>query len=226
MTGTSVRIFLARHGETEWNVEGRWQGHSDSRLTPRGVEQALKLAEALSDEPLAAVYSSDLPRALNTAGYVAAPHGLEPIPDHRLREIDTGLWTARLGADIRAESPAEMERWVRRPWEHRMPRGESLGEVQSRCLAFVEDRVPRHAGEAIAIISHGAVTQTILAHAMGRPLTSLWLGQVENCQISRLEWMPSAGLRLTEFCDVRHLEQVGALNGWRTLDADAAQRGD
>jgi phosphoserine phosphatase len=223
MNGTSVRIFLTRHGETEWNVEGRWQGQSDSRLTQRGVEQALKLAEALAGEPLAAVYSSDLGRALETARYVAAPHGLEPIPDRRLREMDTGLWTARLGTDIRVEYPAEMETWKLRPWAHRMPRGETLAEVQVRGRAFFEDRVPRHAGEAIAVVSHGAVTQAVLAHAMGRPLTDLWLGRFENCQISRLEWTPVAGLKLVELCDVRHLEEVGALMGWRTVDADAAQ---
>jgi broad specificity phosphatase PhoE len=223
MIGTSVRIFLTRHGETEWNVEGRWQGQSNSRLTQRGVEQARKLAEALADEPLAAVYSSDLGRALETARYVAAPHGLEPIPDRRLREMDTGLWTARLGAEIRAECPAEMETWKLRPWAHRMPRGETLAEVQRRGLAFFEDRVPRYPGEAIAVISHGAVTQTVLAHAMRRPLTDLWLGRFENCQISRLEWTPAAGLKLVELCDVRHLEGVGALKGWRTVDADAAE---
>lgn len=223
MGGTPVRVFLARHGETVWNVEGRWQGQADSPLTERGLAQARSLARALADEPLAAVYSSDLGRALETARYVAEPHGLQPTPDARLREIDAGLWTGRLSAELRLAYPAEMELWRERPWAGRMPGGESLHEAQARCIAFFHERLPRHAGQAVAVISHGAVTQAILTYAMQRPIQDMWLpeGRVENCQISRLEWSEQAGPRLVELCDTRHLAQVGGLGSWRAAgDAD------
>src|SRR5437660_8866268 len=92
VAGTAVRILLARHGETVFNVEGRWQGQADSPLTERGLAQARELARALAHEPIAAIYSSDLGRAFLTAAEVATPHGLQVIADRRLREIDTGEW--------------------------------------------------------------------------------------------------------------------------------------
>jgi probable phosphoglycerate mutase len=102
----------------------------------------------------------------------------------------------------------------------RLPDGETLAEAQRRALAFFADRMPAHAGETVVVISHGAITQTILVDAMGGSLDDLWLAQrVDNCQISRLEWTPGHGLRLIELSDVRHLEDVGSLRGWRTTDA-------
>src|SRR6059058_2455656 len=100
--GTPVRILLARHGETVFNVEGRWQGQSDSRLTERG----------LADEPIAAVYSSDLGRAVDTAAEVAKLHHLAVTTDERLREIDTGAWTGKGRAEITAEFPGGLEAWA------------------------------------------------------------------------------------------------------------------
>src|SRR5207247_5573475 len=99
MNGTPVRILLARHGETLFNVEGRWQGQSDSPLTERGLAQARELGRALSAEAIAAVYSSDLGRAMQTAHEVATLHGLTVRPEVRLREIDTGGFTHKNWAE-------------------------------------------------------------------------------------------------------------------------------
>src|SRR5690348_7117717 len=105
MGGTPVRILLARHGETVFNVEGRWQGQSDSPLTERGRAQAIELARALADERVAAVYSSDLGRSLDTATEVGAIHHLEVVADARLREIHVGEWTAKRRDEIEAAYP-------------------------------------------------------------------------------------------------------------------------
>jgi broad specificity phosphatase PhoE len=230
--GTPVRILLARHGETVFNVEGRWQGQSDSPLTERGLAQARELARALADEPIAAIYSSDLGRALHTAREVAAVHTRPVTADRRLREIDTGAWTGKSRAEITAEFPGGLEAWATRPAGMRLPRGETLAEAQARALSFFAERMPAHAGQTLAegtpgyagqtvvVISHGAVGQAILISAMGGTLDDLWLEQrVDNCQISRLEWTPTRGLRLVQLSDVRHLEDVGSLGSWRTTDA-------
>src|SRR4051812_19585817 len=105
MGGTPVRILLARHGETVFNIEGRWQGQADSPLTERGRAQARELGRALASEPIAAVYSSDLGRAADTARAVAEPHGLKVITDERLREIHVGEWTGKGRAEILAGWP-------------------------------------------------------------------------------------------------------------------------
>jgi broad specificity phosphatase PhoE len=221
MGGTPVRILLARHGETVYNVEGRWQGQSDSPLTERGWAQARELARALAEEQVSAVYSSDLGRAADTASAVATHHGLEVIADQRLREIHVGRWTGLDRQQIEAEWPGVLHGWATSPSTTQLPSGESIHAAQSRVLGFFADRMPEHVGQTVVVISHGAVTQAILVNAMGRTVDDLWLKQrVDNCQISRLEWTVEAGLELIELSDVRHLEDVGSLRTWRTTDRD------
>src|SRR5919205_2995063 len=220
MAGTPVRVLLARHGETVSNVEGRWQGQTDSPLTERGLAQARELARALADEPISAVYASDLGRAFTTAAEVARPHGLTVVAEEHLRELDVGRWTGRLGSEIRESEPDLMALWRDHPSELHIPDGETLAEAQQRALEFLREMLPRHAGQTVVVITHGALTQCILVAGMGRPLSDLWLKErIQNCQISRLEWTPDAGLDLIELADVRHLADVGSLTIWRVADA-------
>lgn len=217
MPGTRVRILLARHGETIFNVEGRWQGQSDSPLSERGLAQAQELGRALASDELAAVFSSDLGRAMTTAAEVAAPHGLKVTPERLLREIDCGSWTNKNGAQIDIEYPELRQRWRDAPTTMRMPDGEDLFAVERRVLDFFAREMPAWLGRTIAIVGHGASNQVIIANAMGRSAADLWLGErIDNCQISRLEWSVESGLELIELSDVRHLQDVGSLQGWRT----------
>jgi len=220
MSGTPVRILLARHGETLFNVQGRWQGQADSPLTERGLAQARELGRALSTEPITAVYSSDLGRAMQTAHEVATLHGLTVSPEPLLREIETGGFTRKNWAEIDAEYPGQRQIWAKTPASLRMPGGETLLEAQTRALAFIAETMPRHADQTIVIISHGGIGQAVLVNAMGGTVDDLWLTErVDNCQISRLEWTQENGLKLIELSDVRHLEEVGSLRNWRTTDA-------
>lgn len=213
-------MLLARHGETIFNVEGRWQGQADSPLTDRGRAQARELARALADETVGAVYSSDLGRAYQTASEVAAAHGVSVLTDPRLREIHTGDWTGKNREQIDAEYPDGLHAWATTPSSYQIPNGEGLLDAQRRALGFFTARMPAHPGQTVVVISHGAVVQTILVEAMGLGVDALWLKQrVDNCQISRLEWTPERGLELIELADVRHLEGVGSLRGWRTTDS-------
>jgi broad specificity phosphatase PhoE len=217
MSGTSVRILLARHGETVFNVEGRWQGQSDSALTERGLVQARELARALADEPIAAVFSSDLGRAMSTAQEVALVHGLTVRPEPLLREIDVGGWTGKVGEEIDQLYPGMRQVWREAPARLRLPAGETLLDVQARTRQFFAERMPALVGEAVVVIGHGALNQVILIEAMGGTVEDLWLEErIDNCQISRLEWSPARGLALVELSDVRHLADVGSLRTWRT----------
>src|SRR5215207_3510449 len=145
MTGTPVRILMARHGETVFNIERRFQGQSDSPLTERGVAQARELAHALATEPVTAVYSSDLGRAFETAMVVAVPHGLDVIADPRLREVDVGHWSGLNGAEIDATDGERLRAWHLRPASVRLPNGEALAEVMARALDFFSERMRDHA---------------------------------------------------------------------------------
>jgi probable phosphoglycerate mutase len=221
MTGTPVRILLARHGETVFNIEGRWQGQSDSPLTERGVAQSRVLADALRPEPIAAIYSSDLGRAMSTAHEVGQVHGLPVIAEPRLREISCGDFTGMNRADIEATFGDLLHRWAYHPATMRLPGGETLVEAQTRALDFFAQTMPRYKNQTVVVIAHGAIGQAILVNAMGRDITALWLKErVDNCQISRLEWTAERGLRLVELSDTRHLAEVGSLRGWRTTDTE------
>jgi broad specificity phosphatase PhoE len=221
MPGTPVLIFLARHGETVFNVEGRWQGQSDSPLTARGLAQAQQLARALADEQVSAVYSSDLGRAASTAHEVARLHGLEVIADRRLREIHVGQWTGLSRAEIEVIDAEGLREWARRPLDLRMVGGETILEAQQRALAFFAESMPHHLGESVVVITHGAIAQAILVNGLGGTVADLWLKQrIDNCQISRMEWTPENGLRVIELCDVRHLAETGSLRGWRVTEGE------
>src|SRR5438270_7505978 len=159
MGGTPVRILLARHGETVYNVEGRWQGQTDSPLTDRGLAQARELARALVAEQMSAVYSSDLGRAYGTAAEVAALHSLPVLPDRRLREIHVGAWSGKAREQIETEFPGSLQAWASTPSRFQIPNGESLVEAQARALSFFADRMPEHIGQTVVVVSHGAVTQ-------------------------------------------------------------------
>jgi probable phosphoglycerate mutase len=223
MGGTPVRILLARHGETVFNVEGRWQGQSDSPLTDRGRTQAAELARALADEQIAAVYSSDLGRAASTAAEVASLHQLEVTREPRLREIHVGAWTGKQRDEINASYPGGLKAWATRPSDYQLPDGEQIRDAQARALDFFSQRMPAHLGQTVVVVSHGAVCQTILVNAMGGTVDDLWLKEgVDNCQISRLEWTAEGGLELIQLVDVRHLENVGSLRVWRTTERDRA----
>ncbi len=224
MGGTPVRILLSRHGETVFNVEGRWQGQSDSPLTERGRAQARELARALSAEPVAAVYTSDLGRAYSTAAIVAEVHGLNAIRDERLREIHVGAWSGLGRAQIDVEFPGGLHAWATRPAHYLVPGGEAIHAAEARALDFFQNRMPQHLGQTVVVISHGALCQVILVNAMGGSVNDLWLKErMDNCQISRLEWTAEQGLRLIELADVRHLEDVGSLRTWRTTDSPPSQ---
>lgn len=158
-------LILSRHGRTDWNDEGRYQGHSDPPLNAEGGRQAAELAERLGRERLAAVYSSDLRRAADTARAIAACHGLPVRVDPRLREINQGRWDGRLYSEILAMDEAILRAWEAHPLSTRPPGGESLAEVSERVVAAAAEILARHAGQTVCIVCH-KVSMTVLRCAI------------------------------------------------------------
>jgi broad specificity phosphatase PhoE len=160
-----TEILLARHGETDWNRDSRFQGHADPPLNELGRQQAAALAEALTHEQLAAVYSSPLRRALETAQVVAGRHGLEAVPVEGLREVDVGSWQALTRDEVERRFPVQFRRWLDhgRGWDD----GETYEEMGERVLAALEELVARHEGERILAVTHGGPIRAALARAEG-----------------------------------------------------------
>ena len=160
-----AEVLLARHGETDWNRENRFQGHADPPLNELGREQAAELATLLAGEELAAVYSSPLQRAFETARVVAEPHGLAAAPVEGLKEVDVGSWQALTRGEIEQRFPEQFRRWLdhERGWDD----GESYEEMGARVVAALEELAARHEGERIAAVTHGGPIRAALARAAG-----------------------------------------------------------
>ncbi|MGH2752832.1 MAG: histidine phosphatase family protein [Actinomycetota bacterium] len=159
-----TRIYLVRHGATQWNIDKRAQGTADIPLTPKGMEEAQIAREALANIPMEAVYSSDLVRAVETARPIAAAHGLEVDTDPDFREIDQGEWTGLTVEEIRERWP---DRWG--PARHYSPRpgGEAPDDVRRRALAGLKRVVEAHPDGDVVIVSHGGTIRWICAEALG-----------------------------------------------------------
>ncbi len=164
----SCTVHLIRHGETDWNLDGRWQGHSDVPLNPAGREQALRLARRLAEEGVRfdALYSSDLSRAWETAAAIGAAIGLRPAAAPALREIDLGTWAGKTHADIAAAYP---DQWRMLERNEDFPRGggETFAAFQARVLGWLDGAAERHAGGRICVVTHGGWIRAAALHALG-----------------------------------------------------------
>jgi broad specificity phosphatase PhoE len=192
-----IRVYLVRHGQTLWNAEGRYQGKMDSTLSPLGRSQAARLARALAAVPFAAVYSSPLVRAWDTALVIAASHRLPVVPVEELREIFLGAWEGLTEGEITRRFGAVIAR-RRRDAERVVPEGgESLAQVQARAMRAIEGILARHGEGTIAVVAHGAVNKTILLSALDAPLSSYWRIRQDN-----------AGINIVDFIGARAIVRV------------------
>jgi len=167
-----TRIFLVRHGETDWNQTHRFQGRIDIPLNQEGKNQARALALKLKDEPLIAIYSSPLIRAVETARLIKEFHPSTPLfEEEGLTEMDLGEFDGMEVAYWSAHYQDFFETWRSTPGRLRMPGGESLQEVQIRAIDTLERVTKLHpTGSTLLLCSHNFVNRTILCHALGFPL--------------------------------------------------------
>ena len=180
-------VYLARHGESDWNAANRFQGHSDRPLTELGRQQAEALADKLAAvAELSAIYTSPLRRALDTAAVVAARTGLEPVPLRDLREVDVGAWAGLSRSEVEAQFPTAFRRWLDggEGWED----GESYAAMSARVLRALLLAAEEHRGEQILVVSHGGPIRAIQAAAAGMDVHAYRkLHRVEpNAQLSRV----------------------------------------
>lgn len=158
-------ILLARHGESDWNRARRWQGHADRPLTALGRRQAQALAERLDAVPLAAIYSSDLERARDTAEAVGRRHRLDVVTRTDLREVDVGSWSGLTRQEVEALEPDGVRRWD--DGGKRWNGGESYEEMAARVISAIEEIAAAHGGEHVLVVSHGGSVRAVHAHARG-----------------------------------------------------------
>jgi broad specificity phosphatase PhoE len=190
MSASFVRLFLVRHAEATANPELRYLGSRDDPLTARGRWQAKQLARALAPLPLAAVYTSPLTRAVDTATAIAQAHRILHSLDPRLVEGAMGTWEGLRRAEILARSPeddAHHRRWETEP-TCAPPGGESLADVQARVTACVQDLAVRHAGASVVVVSHVGPIKALLCAVMDVPLTAARRMFLDSATVSVIDW--------------------------------------
>ena len=172
--GGPTRLYLIRHGEVEEGRQKRYNGHSDVKLTERGIAQLEEIAERLAGEAVQAGYSSDLYRSRTGAEAIARRFGLEVRPRVDLREKHFGSWEGLTAAEVARSYPTEWKMWLADPSECRPAGGESYKEIYPRVVGALDEILKRHRGEKVALVAHGGINRLVLAHVLDLDLSMLF----------------------------------------------------
>jgi broad specificity phosphatase PhoE len=206
MMGGMTRVVLVRHGETDWNREGRWQGHADPGLNQVGWRQADAAAARLAREyPGAPLVTSDLRRAAETASRVAAALDVSPALDARLREVDVGDWSGLTRDQVRERDEDGYLAWEQGR-NTGYPGGETFAQLADRATAAMTDLFEQHSGGAVIAVCHGGTIRAMVASALsigdaGRRL----LATGANGSLSVLDTRRGGGIGLVSLNDAGHL---------------------
>ncbi|NLF54218.1 MAG: histidine phosphatase family protein [Thauera phenolivorans] len=200
------RICVIRHGETAWNAERRLQGHLDVPLNETGLAQADAAARHLADERFAALYTSDLLRTRQTATPLARSLAREMIREPRLRERHYGCFQGLTYEEAALRHPHDYARHKARDPDFALPGGgESLIAFRHRIAAALAEIAARHAGERVAVVTHGGVLDIIHRFASGQPLEAARDFPIPNAALNWIEF-DDGRWRLLSWADQAHLQ--------------------
>jgi probable phosphoglycerate mutase len=203
----ATRICIIRHGETDWNVEKRIQGHTDIPLNETGRAQALAMAFNAARQRFHAIYSSDLARAMETAQALAQREDHVVKPLHALRERHYGVFqglTADQGARL---DPTAHAHYLARDLDYDFVTGESLRQFAARVADGIDWLVRHHAGQTLAVVSHSGVLDVVYRRATGRPLKAPRDFRIPNCALNWFHF-DGRGWHLESWGDRHHLHEV------------------
>lgn len=207
----TTRVLLIRHGQSEGNAAGRFGGHTATPLSARGRLQAEATARALSTEQLTAIYSSDLPRAVETAMPLARMTGMEVELTNAFRERDIGVMEGLTFEEAAEQHPDQYAALIRRDFHHVLLGGESYRQMLDRAAAQLDRAIEQHAGGRLALFSHTGTICILTLHLMGAldapELRPVWIA-TSNCGITRFELRSDGFVRVLALNDTRHLSGI------------------
>lgn len=174
------RLILVRHGQTLWNLERRFQGHTDICLSNTGIQQAYLLQKRFAAEKLDAIYSSDLRRAVDTAAIIAEPHQLEVQVCSGLREMNFGIWEGLTYLEIEKSYPVLLQTWLNNPATLEVPGGETFLGVKERALRILTEIIQKHPQGNLLVVTHGGIIAALICGILQKPLEALWNYRHDN----------------------------------------------
>jgi alpha-ribazole phosphatase/probable phosphoglycerate mutase len=169
-----MQIILVRHGETDWNVQQKYQGQTDIGLNQRGREEAERLALSLKNEKIEAIYSSDLSRTCETAQIIARSLELHVNSDARLRELSFGAWEGKTFGEVYRDYQPEFQQWFEDTLDYQLPGGESFNQLLDRFRQSILDIFLKHHNNTVVIVSHGGVIRSLLYQIKAISQEELW----------------------------------------------------
>jgi broad specificity phosphatase PhoE len=204
----STHVIIIRHGQSQGNAEGRFGGHTDTPLSPRGRRQAQATAKALASEKFDAIYSSDLPRAIETASPLAKLTGISLETTDALRERSVGVMEGLTFEEAAEQHPEQYQALLRRDFEHVLLGGESYRQTLDRASRQLDEAIEEHKGGRIALFAHTGTICILILHLMGAldapDLKPVWIATA-NCGIARFDLRDDGFIRVLCINDTRHL---------------------
>ena len=179
-----AKLYLIRHGETDYNNTMRFQGQIDIPLNRKGIEQAEKVADFFKDIPLQAIYTSTLQRARTTAEFIGKAKGIKPQETDALREMSFGIWENMNSKDIQKNYAKEWKDFFASPASTTIPQGESMSEVQKRAYPVVQQILDEHPEGDVAFVAHGGIIRVLICTMLGLDLNRAWHLHVGNASIT------------------------------------------
>ncbi len=211
-TTSATRFIIIRHGETVWNVQGIKQGHLDSPLTSIGVRQSEAIARRMSEEIFTHLYTSDLGRAHETAKIIAARTGHKILLDPNLRERNFGIFQGLTDKQVSERHSLEHARHEADKVDYVIPEGESLRHHHTRSILCLEELAARHAGQSIAVVTHGGVIDSWFRFVFDIPLNHPRKAKLWNAGLNVIARETDGSWRLHTWGDQSHMQYVRALD--------------
>ena len=179
-----AKLYLIRHGETDYNNALRFQGQTDVLLNRKGIEQAERVAEFFRDIPLRAIYTSSLKRASATAEIIGRVKGIEPQETDALREMSFGIWENMNSKDIQKKYAKEWKDFFASPANIKIPQGESMSDVQKRAYPEVQRILDEYPEGDVAFVAHGGIIRVLICTMLGLDLNRSWHLHVGNASVT------------------------------------------
>ncbi len=203
-----TRIYLVRHGQTQWNIEKRFQGSGDSPLTTQGLKEIELLKERMRQVPLEAAYSSPRERAHQTASIIAEPHGIQVEKHESFGEINLGKWEGKTYKEIKQQDPNLHYAFFHQPDKFTPVEGhESMAAVQKRSRAALYEIADRNQGKHVLVVSHAITLRLLLLTFENRPIRDLWkIADVKQTSVTEIVIDKNCVIILRK-ADVSHLSE-------------------
>lgn len=201
-----MRLIIVRHGETEWNKQGKAMGQLDSSLTAQGIQEAHAIAKRLSHFPFTTCYSSDLGRAAKTANIIVEMCDKTIVFDSDLREWNMGIFQRFTIPEMREKFPQERRDYERIGYDYVVPKGESISQCKARSIRVLNRIADQHPSEIVVVVTHGYVLMVFFEMVLGLPPRSIGRYKLNHASFSAFDYVDEAW-SLVVWNDRSHLEK-------------------